>query len=133
MSEDPAGPAQERPPRTSPESGFGTFAPDARLEAFSRELDPRIHEFLGAHPLEHEGASGTRFAVWAPQATDVAVVGDFNDWDVAANAMTRRASGVWEVFVPAVGPGALYKYSIASAGEPDRLEKADPVGHWPWG
>ncbi|WP_147127084.1 1,4-alpha-glucan branching protein GlgB [Shimia ponticola] len=83
---------------------------------------------LGAHVMEHEGIEGTHFAVWAPNAARVSVVGDFNIWDGRRHPMRRVGNtGVWELFLPAVGEGALYKYEIAPKhGAP--FLKADPMG-----
>jgi 1,4-alpha-glucan branching enzyme len=73
---------------------------------------------LGAHPVIREGVAGTRFAVWAPNAERVSVVGDFNRWDGRVHPMASRgASGVWELFLPGVAPGTLYKYEIRASGE----------------
>ena len=83
---------------------------------------------LGAHLLTHEGVAGTHFAVWAPGAIRVSVVGPFNQWDGRRAMMRRRgATGVWEVFLPAVGPGAVYKYEILTPNGLMPL-KADPLG-----
>ncbi len=75
---------------------------------------------LGAHPMQHEGVEGVAFAVWAPNARRVSVVGEFNFWDGRRHPMRLRyGSGVWEIFLPGVGPGALYKYEIVGrAGRP---------------
>lgn len=83
---------------------------------------------LGAHPMVHEGVEGTHFAVWAPNARRVSVVGEFNFWDGRRHPMRLRyGTGVWEIFIPDVGQGALYKYEIlGAAGAP--FLKADPVG-----
>ena len=82
---------------------------------------------MGAHPIHHEGADGVHFAVWAPNARRVSVVGDFNAWDGRRHAMRlRRDTGIWEIFVPRVGPGLAYKYEIIGP-DGDRLPlKADP-------
>ena len=82
---------------------------------------------LGAHPVVLDGVAGTTFAVWAPNARRVSVVGDFNRWDGRRHPMRRHpANGVWEIFVPGVGEGARYKFEIrARSGEPLAL-KADP-------
>ena len=73
----------------------------------------RLHDKLGAHPIAHEGADGVHFAVWAPNARRVSVVGDFNDWDARRHVMRRRGDiGVWEIFIPGVGPGRHYKFAI---------------------
>ena len=89
----------------------------------------RIFDRLGAHPCTHEGTEGVRFAVWAPQARRVSVVGDFNAWDGRRHPMRKRVdSGLWEIFLPGVAEGARYKYEIL--GRDGRLcpLKADPVG-----
>ncbi len=83
---------------------------------------------LGAHVLQHEGVAGAHFAVWAPNARRVSLIGDFNAWDGRRHVMRRRgATGVWEIFVPGLGDGAIYKYEILGA-HGERMEKADPVG-----
>ncbi len=89
----------------------------------------RIWTALGAHVIEHEGVRGTHFAVWAPNARRVSVVGDWNGWDGRRHIMRRRGgTGVWEIFIPAVGEGTSYKYELI--GPDGRLlpQKADPVG-----
>jgi 1,4-alpha-glucan branching enzyme len=82
---------------------------------------------LGAHPVVLEGVAGTTFAVWAPNARRVSVVGDFNRWDGRRHPMRRHpANGIWEIFVPEVGEGTRYKFEIRPrSGEPLAL-KADP-------
>lgn len=89
----------------------------------------RLFDKLGAHLVEHEGVAGVHFAVWAPNAICVAVVGDFNDWDPARHPMRKRIdTGVWEIFLPHIGAGRAYKYRIIG---PDGMElplKADPYG-----
>ncbi|MBS7811349.1 1,4-alpha-glucan branching protein GlgB [Roseococcus pinisoli] len=88
-----------------------------------------LHERLGAHLLEHEGAEGVRFAVWAPDARRVSVVGAFNRWDGRLHPMRRRVdSGIWELFLPGLGEGAAYKYEILGAQGTVLPLKADPVG-----
>ena len=85
------------------------------------------HEKLGAHLVEADGVKGTRFAVWAPNAKSVAVIGDFNDWNRDSHPMRNHPeAGVWEVFVPAVGWNTRYKYFIRSHTEDYEVEKADP-------
>jgi 1,4-alpha-glucan branching enzyme len=86
-----------------------------------------LWEALGAHHRIHQGVSGTAFAVWAPTARSVRVVGSFNGWDGRRHPMrSLGSSGVWELFVPGVSPGALYKFEILSA-ERHLLLKADPL------
>ena len=89
----------------------------------------RLFDRLGAHAIEHEGVAGVHFAVWAPNAKRVSVVGDFNAWDGRSHVMRRRAeNGVWEIFVPGLGNGTLYKYEILGAAGELLPLKADPVG-----
>jgi 1,4-alpha-glucan branching enzyme len=87
----------------------------------------RLFDKLGAHQMEFEGVSGVHFAVWAPNARRVSVVGDFNGWDGRRHAMRcRAATGIWEIFVPDVGPGTVYKYEIVSSSGAVQPLKADP-------
>ena len=89
----------------------------------------RLWEVLGAHVIEHEGHAGTHFAVWAPDALRVSVIGDFNHWDPRRNVMRRRgATGVWEIFLPGIGEHARYKYEILDRDGRPLPQKADPVG-----
>jgi 1,4-alpha-glucan branching enzyme len=89
----------------------------------------RSYRMLGAQPAEKDGVKGVRFAVWAPNARSVRVVGDFNGW-AGDNWMRRlKPSGIWEVFVPGVDEGALYKFQIVAA-DGDVREKADPYAFW---
>jgi 1,4-alpha-glucan branching enzyme len=89
----------------------------------------RAYEKLGAHVTERDGVAGTQFAVWAPDARRVSVIGDFNGWRAGANPMHAvDASGIWEVFIPGVRPGALYKYALQSRYHNYRVDKADPYG-----
>jgi 1,4-alpha-glucan branching enzyme len=86
----------------------------------------RLYEFLGAHIREHEDAVGTAFAVWAPAARSVSVVGDFNSWDGRLHPMrTLGSSGIWELFIPEIEEGCRYKYEILTQAHEIRL-KADP-------
>jgi 1,4-alpha-glucan branching enzyme len=88
----------------------------------------RAYEKLGAHAQIVDGREGTHFAVWAPNAETVSVVGDFNDWQRGRHALTPRwdRSGVWELFVPGVGAGAVYKYHVLSRNDGFRVDKGDP-------
>ena len=89
----------------------------------------RLWAVLGAHVITHEGAHGTHFAVWAPNAQRVSVVGDFNWWDGRRHVMRRRgATGVWEIFIPGIGEGTRYKYRIVGPDGAVQPLKADPVG-----
>ena len=87
----------------------------------------RLFDKMGAHLINHEGASGVHFAVWAPNARHVSLVGDFNDWDPRRLPMRRRNDiGVWEIFVPDIGVGRAYKYQITAADGTVLALKADP-------
>jgi 1,4-alpha-glucan branching enzyme len=89
----------------------------------------RPYERLGAHLTRVDGVEGTSFAVWAPAARRVSVVGDFNHWDGRRHPMRlRRECGVWEIFLPGVGPGARYKFEIKVADRHLMPLKADPYG-----
>ena len=89
----------------------------------------RIWQVLGAHLITHEGVDGVHFAVWAPNAQRVSVVGDFNVWDGRRHPMRRRgATGVWEAFIPGLKDGVGYKYEVRSGDGAVMPLKADPVG-----
>ena len=99
---------------------------DIYLLAEGRHRD--FASILGAHVTEIDGVSGTRFAVWAPNARRVSVVGDFNFWDGRRNPMRmRHGPGVWEIFIPRVRAGAVYKYEIMGPRGDVLPLKADPV------
>ena len=96
------------------------------LHLFGEGRHELIYEKLGAHAITHDGVKGVSFAVWAPAAAQLSVVGNFNDWDGTRNPMRRLGgSGVWETFIPNLQPGELYKYEIKALGLPVFL-KADP-------
>ena len=101
---------------------------DLDLHLFGEGNHHHIYQKLGAHSDIRDGVAGTQFAVWAPNARGVSVVGDFNGWDGSGHAMHAiGASGVWQLFIPAVGAGALYKYEILTRRQ-HRVLKADPYG-----
>jgi 1,4-alpha-glucan branching enzyme len=86
----------------------------------------RLHEKLGAHPRTERGVGGVSFAVWAPNARSVRVVGDFNSWDGRLNPMrSLGSSGIWELFVPGIGPGVMYQFEVLTA-QGEIILKADP-------
>lgn len=88
----------------------------------------RLFDIMGAHLIEHEGVAGIHFAVWAPNAKRVSVVGDFNDWDGRRHVMRRRSdTGVWEIFLPHIGEGRAYKFEIVGADGNLLPQKADPL------
>ena len=89
----------------------------------------RSYEKLGAHLTQYEGTPGVRFAVWAPNAREVFVIGDFNGWNRTTHKMTAcGVSGIWEIFIPDIGQGEVYKYFIRSNAGGYETEKADPYG-----
>ncbi len=105
---------------------FPPLLTDYDLYLIGEGKHQQLYDKLGAHPQQVEGVSGTAFAVWAPNARRVSLVGDFNGWDERAHPMRLRSSGVWELFLPGMKPGALYKYAILSWSHDYRVLKADP-------
>ncbi len=100
---------------------------DLDLHLIGEGRHEKLWEVLGAHHRVHEGSEGTAFAVWAPSARAVRVVGDFNLWDGRVHPMrTLGSSGVWELFLPDAAPGARYKFEVVGADGRVRL-KADPM------
>jgi 1,4-alpha-glucan branching enzyme len=106
--------------------GFSLItADDSHL--FNEGSHFRLYDKLGAHVVQHAGESGTYFAVWAPNAEQVSVIGNFNDWDKSRQPLSPKGStGIWEGFVPGIGQGSLYKYHIRSRVSGYRVDKADP-------
>ncbi len=102
---------------------------DFDLYLLSEGTHYRSFDKLGAHVCRQDGVEGTQFVVWAPNANQVSVIGDFNGWDPNAMPMTLRGwHGLWERFVPGVTSGAKYKYAITPKGESKRVAKLDPYG-----
>ncbi|WP_414545408.1 1,4-alpha-glucan branching enzyme [Nostoc sp. CCY0012] len=97
------------------------------LHLFSEGNHHRIYEKLGAHPTEIDGVKGVYFAVWAPNARNVSLLGDFNLWDGRKHQMRKGPTGVWELFIPEIGVGEHYKYEIKNV-EGHIYEKSDPYG-----
>jgi 1,4-alpha-glucan branching enzyme len=107
---------------------FSSVLGELDLFLIGEGTDLRLYEKLGAHARMHEGVQGTAFAVWAPNAQRISVVGPFNQWDGRRNVMRLHPGpGVWEIFLPDVGPGAVYKYEIKDRHGGTFL-KTDPVG-----
>lgn len=97
------------------------------LYLFNEGTHFRLYDKLGAHPTRSEGAEGTYFAVWAPNAEAVSVIGTFNDWAPGRHALrARELSGIWEGFIPGIGKGTLYKFHIRSRFNGYEIEKTDP-------
>ncbi|GKT10578.1 1,4-alpha-glucan branching protein GlgB [Desulforhabdus sp. TSK] len=93
----------------------------------------KLFEKMGAHLVKVDGAEGTHFALWAPNAEAVSVIGDFNGWDRDSHSLQVRSdgSGIWEGFIPGLGNGTIYKYHIRSRENGYRVDKGDPFAfHW---
>jgi len=105
------------------------FAPsigELDLHLFQEGKHLALYRRFGSQVVSHGGVRGTSFVVWAPAALAMRVVGDFNGWSAELGAMRRLAGDVWEIFVPEVGAGALYKYQVGTRRGP--LDKSDPLG-----
>ena len=101
------------------------------LYLFHQGTNYRAQEMLGAHFVERDGKRGVRFTVWAPNAKEVSVVGEFNDWNTLADPMSRIDDGeIWETFVEGLGEGEIYKYAIEPEWGGPRIMKADPYGFY---
>ncbi len=109
---------------------FEPLISDFDLHLHSEGTNYEGYNSFGAHTFTINGVSGTRFAVWAPNAIVVSVVGNFNDWDTRRHPMRARTGGVWEIFVPGVGEGTPYKYSVKSKFRGHSQLKADPYGFY---
>ncbi|MDX1622084.1 MAG: hypothetical protein R3320_13890, partial [Nitriliruptorales bacterium] len=125
-------PDRDAPPRTDetpdvPGAGASSILTDYDIYLFNEGSHVRLWEKLGAHVREVDGQVGVHFAVWAPNAEYVSVIGDFNGWDKGSHEMAARgSSGVWERFIPEVGKGDNYKFHIRSRNEGYTVDKADP-------
>ena len=107
---------------------FPTALSDFDLHLHSEGTNYEGYNAFGAHLITLNGVAGTRFAVWAPNAIIVSVVGDFNGWDTRRHAMRSRTGGVWEIFIPGVAAGAPYKYAVKSRFVGYSQMKSDPYG-----
>jgi 1,4-alpha-glucan branching enzyme len=101
---------------------------DFDIDLFKGGKHYRLYDKLGSHPIEVDGTKGTYFAVWAPSAKAISVVGDFNGWKQSEHVLNVRwdSSGIWEGFIPDIGHGEKYKYKIQSHNHDIWTEKADP-------
>ena len=98
---------------------------------FHQGTNCKAYEMLGAHITEENGQQGVRFAVWAPNAKAVSVVGEFNNWDTRVNEMSRIEDGeIWKIFIPGLKEGDIYKYAIMPQHGGPHIMKADPYGYY---
>lgn len=115
--------------QTAP-SDFSLLTQDD-LYLFNQGSHYRLYEKLGAHLVQKDGVQGTYFAVWAPNAKKVSVMGDFNGWSKTRHPLNGKGqSGIWEGFVPGVAKGALYKYHIQSRYHDYQVDKSDPLAFY---
>ena len=120
-------------PAENGEFKHATLLTDYDIHLFREGNHYSLHDKLGAHFLEHEGVAGVYFALWAPNAEYVSVVGDFNGWNRGDVPMHARwdGSGIWEAFIPGLERGVSYKYYIKSQFNNYEVEKGDPFAyHW---
>ncbi len=114
---------------TSDVYSFLSVISDYDLYLFNEGKNRFIYKHLGSHPIIHDGIKGVNFAVWAPNAKGVSVVGNFNNWDGRRHQMrVRGSSGVWELFIPNLKEGELYKFEIRTEEGP--VVKIDPYGFY---
>ncbi|HVT01967.1 MAG TPA: 1,4-alpha-glucan branching protein GlgB [Thermoanaerobaculia bacterium] len=124
-----AAPASVPAPVSKPGEAATPFLTEHDLYLFNEGTHRRLYEKLGAHPMTHDGVEGTYFAVWAPSAMSVSLIGDFNGWEPGVDYLNLRGmSGVWDGFFPGIGKGAVYKYNIVSKNRRKSFDKADPFG-----
>ena len=102
---------------------------DLDIHLFGEGNHHRIYEKLGSHLMEVDGVKGVYFALWAPNARNVSILGDFNQWDGREHQMRKRNGGIWELFIPELEVGAKYKYEVKNY-EGHIYEKSDPYGFY---
>ncbi|CAN5454276.1 1,4-alpha-glucan branching protein GlgB [soil metagenome] len=123
-----SGSVTETAPQEQKQQEHVTRLTDFDIHLFREGKHYKLHDKLGSHIMEHNGVKGTYFALWAPNAESVAVVGDFNGWNRGSHPMNVRhdSSGIWEIFIPDIGQGNIYKYHITSHHNHYSVDKADP-------
>jgi 1,4-alpha-glucan branching enzyme len=108
-----------------------TILTDFDLHLFAEGSHLKQYEKLGAHVVEVDGVQGVHFAVWAPNAKRVSVIGDFNNWDAKIHPMHNlSSSGIWGLFIPEIGGGQTYKYEVRSLFAKHVAQKSDPFGFY---
>jgi 1,4-alpha-glucan branching enzyme len=123
-------PPQPGPARAAPGKDFSLLSAED-LFLFNEGSHVRLYEKLGCHLVRAGGEDGACFAVWAPDAEYVSVIGDFNGWDKGRHPLRpRENSGIWEAFVPGVRAGDVYKFHVASRYMGYRVDKADPFAFY---
>ena len=123
---------KQKKKETASLSAEATLFSDYDVHLFKEGKHFHLYKKLGSHPMEHQGKKGTYFALWAPNAQEVTVIGDFNHWNRSNHYMNARpdGSGIWEVFLPDVHQGTIYKYFIRSHNGYE-VEKGDPYAlYW---
>src|SRR5204862_3466682 len=109
---------------------YGGVVPESAVSPVSQGKRTRIYDKRGAHLMTIGAAPGVHFAIWAPNADRVSVVGEFNDWDGRVTPMRRLGpTGVWEIFIPGVAEGTRYKFEIRSSLHGELLLKTHPCGY----
>jgi 1,4-alpha-glucan branching enzyme len=127
QSKKPRGSVRKAAPSAKVDYGVSLLS-DTDLYLFNEGNHRKLYDKLGAHPLIKNGTAGTYFAVWAPNARDVYVIGDFNGWNRSSHPLkSRENSGIREGFIPGIGDGSAYKYYIVSQYNDYTVEKADPL------
>ncbi|MEL6867277.1 MAG: hypothetical protein AAFP19_22820 [Bacteroidota bacterium] len=118
-------------PKHTNEIQHTSLLTDFDIDLFRSGKHFRLYEKMGSHLIESDGKQGTYFAVWAPNASRIAVIGDFNHWNPESHPLRARwdASGIWEGFIPDIGHGTLYKYHIQTHNGLT-LEKGDPFARF---
>jgi len=110
---------------------MGSVIGDLDIHLFNEGTHEQLYNALGSHVIELDGVKGVQFAVWAPNARRVSVVGDFNDWDGRRHVMRmQHGSGIWDIFIPQIGNGVLYKYEIVASDGNLLPLKHDPYAHY---
>lgn len=107
---------------------FNPFLSDLDLHLHGEGTHGKIYERLGAHVRTIDGVTGVNFAVWAPNAQGISLVGSFNEWDGRRHPMKKQIpSGIWEIFIPEIGHGHTYKFRVTDA-QGNQIDKSDPYG-----